>query len=76
MITSVVRITVASISRAVPDQNETALIWAVASGHEKIVKLLLENGADKNIINRGGENVIDIAKKLDKVYMVELLSGN
>jgi len=60
----------------VPDQNETALIWVVANGHEKIVKLLLENGADKNIINRGGENVIDIAKKLDKVYMVELLSGN
>jgi len=64
------------INATTPYQNETALIWAVASGHEKIVKLLLENGADKNITNRGGENVIDIAKKLDKVYMVELLSGN
>ena len=66
----------ADINSTTPYQNETALIWAVAAGHEKIVQLLLENGADKKITNREGENVIDIAKKLNKVFMVELLSEN
>jgi ankyrin repeat protein len=63
----------ANINATTPSQNETALIWAVAQGHTDVVKYLLEKGADKSIANKNHENVMDIAKKVNREDMIKLL---
>jgi len=63
----------ADINSTTPYQHETALLWAVAMGHAEVVKLLVEKGADQKITNRDGENVMDVAKKLNKEDIVQLL---
>jgi len=65
----------ADINLTTPYQNETALMWAVAMGYTEVVKLLVEKGADQKITNREGENVMDLAKKLNREDMVQLLEG-
>ena len=65
----------ANINLTTPYQNETALMWAVAMGFTEVVKLLVEKGADQKITNRDGENVMDVAKKLHREDMVQLLAG-
>lgn len=65
----------ADINLTTPYQNETALIWSVAMGNTEVVKLLVEKGADQKITNRNGENVMDVAKKLNNEDMVQLLEG-
>jgi ankyrin repeat protein len=60
------------------DNEDTPLILAAGLGHEKIVKFLLENGADKELANKFGELALDIAEeKTGKAYeeIVKLLEG-
>jgi ankyrin repeat protein len=47
-------------------ENRTPLHYAVAGGHEEIVKLLVERGADASIEDGWGESATDIA--LDDVH--------
>lgn len=65
----------ADINSTTPYQHETALLWAVAMGHADVVKLLMEKGADQNIKNRDGETVLDVAKKLNREDIIQLLEG-
>lgn len=41
----------------------TALHWAVKRGHEDAVKLLLQFGADSNIVNNKGEKPLSLSTK-------------
>ncbi len=41
----------------------TALILASGKGHEEIVTVLIERGADKDKQNNRGETALDIAKR-------------
>ena len=49
-------------SNQIDDQGLTALIWVVVGGHEAIVTLLLENGADIEGNERWGQPVITAAE--------------
>lgn len=54
------------------DHNgETSLMWESCYGHEHYVRLLLENGADPDIVNNEGKKAIDFA---ENKYAKELLS--
>lgn len=55
------------------NEGMTALHWAVKEEKEKVVELLLENGADPTIKNNEGETSIDLAKP-DTNIMELLLS--
>lgn len=66
----------ADINATTKSQNETALIWAVAAGSTTVVRILVERGADQKITNKKGDNVIDIAKSLNRKDILELLTGN
>lgn len=41
----------------------TALMWAASKGHEDMVNLLLEAGADPKLKNKRGETAGDLARK-------------
>jgi ankyrin repeat protein len=66
----------ADINATTPYHNETALIWAVAQGNTEVAKILLEHGADKNIKTKQGQDVLDLAKQLNKKEMIILLEEN
>ena len=54
--------------------GETALIKAATAGHDNIVKLLLQNGADVNTKNKQGETALLKAVKAGNLkIVVELL---
>jgi ankyrin repeat protein len=55
--------------------EDTLLILAAAKEHEKVVKVLLENGADKNLTNKFGEMALDIAEEKGQKEMIELLES-
>jgi ankyrin repeat protein len=60
------------------DNEDTPLMLAAGLGHEKVVKVLLENGADKDLVNKFGEMALDIAEeKTGKTYeeIVKLLES-
>lgn len=44
--------------------NQMYLIWMICTGHEKIVKLLIENGAD--IKSKSGQSAVQLAKEKGK----------
>jgi len=56
------------------DEN-TPLILAAAKGHGKVVKVLLENGADREVVNRFGETALDVAEEKGAKDVIELLEG-
>jgi ankyrin repeat protein len=57
------------------EDEDTPLITAVAKGHEKTVKVLLANGADKELTNKFGDTALDIAEENGKKEIIELLEG-
>jgi ankyrin repeat protein len=58
------------------DNGLTALHWAVIGKHAEIVKILLENGADKTIQSKKGETALDIAIEKKNSGIVDLLKNN
>lgn len=42
----------AEVNSKTPELGQTALDMAVLRGHEKVVKYLVENGADVNVVRR------------------------
>ena len=57
------------------NNEDTPLILAAAKEHEKVVKVLLENGADKDIINKFGDMALDIAEEKGNKKVIELLEN-
>jgi ankyrin repeat protein len=55
------------------ENEDTPLIIAVGKGHEKVVKVLLANGADKEITNKFGDTALDIAEENGKEEVIKLL---
>lgn len=55
--------------------GDTALTIASINGHDKVVKLLLENGANPNKKNKDGFNALDLAKQNNKKACVAILEG-
>ena len=51
----------------------TPLMAAASYGRAEIAKLLLEHGADKNIVEEKGFNATDFARKMNKKSVLELL---
>ena len=56
------------------NKGATALIYAVLSTNEQIVKLLIDNGADKSIFTKKGLTALAIAKNNKMKNMNEILS--
>ena len=46
-----------------PKNGFTPLVWAVFKGHDEIVRLLLENGADPNVVGQRGETALIVAAR-------------
>jgi ankyrin repeat protein len=57
-----------------PDED-TLLGLAAAKGDEKVVKVLLENGADREIMNKFGEMPLDVAEEKGYKEVIKLLEG-
>ncbi|XP_010867031.1 fibronectin type 3 and ankyrin repeat domains 1 protein isoform X3 [Esox lucius] len=55
--------------------GKTPLMIAVLNNHEGLVKLLLENGADRWIKNEFGSSAMEMAKAFDRKSIVHLLEG-
>ncbi|TQV94701.1 ankyrin 2,3/unc44 [Cordyceps javanica] len=53
--------------------DNTALMIAVAAKHEKVVEVLLKNGADAELTNKFGEIALDIAEEKDHKDIIKLL---
>ena len=57
------------------ENEDTPLIIAASKGHEKAVKVLLANGADRELTNKFGDTALDIAEEGGKKDIIELLEG-
>ncbi|KAM3547643.1 hypothetical protein MY1884_009495 [Beauveria asiatica] len=57
------------------ENGDTVLMIAVAAKHEKVVEVLLENGADVELANTFGEIALDIAEQGNFKHAIKLL-GN
>jgi ankyrin repeat protein len=55
------------------DNQDTPLILAAAKGHVKVVKCLLENGADKEVENKFGDMALDVAEEKGHEDIIKLL---
>lgn len=55
------------------ENEDTPIIIAAGKGHEKVVKVLLTNGADKEITNKFGDTALDIAEENGKEEVIKLL---
>jgi ankyrin repeat protein len=57
------------------ENEDTPLIIAAGKGHEKVIKVLLANRADKELTNKFGDTALDIAEENGKKEVIELLEG-
>ena len=53
--------------------GRTALHWAVRRGDLAIVKLLLQNGANPNVVSQLGSNSLHFAAMAENVGIIDLL---
>ena len=55
--------------------NGTPILWAARGGHTEIVKMLLEHGANPNVVEHGNGNVTPLiwAASLDNIECVQML---
>lgn len=56
------------------ENKDTALMVAVAANHEKVVEVLLKNGANAQTTNKFGETALDIAEEKDYEDIIKLLN--
>ena len=57
------------------DDGRTPLLAAVEGGQRRIVKLLLNAGADPNRADEDGQTALDIARRGGQGEIVQLLEG-
>ena len=55
------------------ENQDTVLMIAVAAKHEKVVDVLLKNGADAELANKFGEIALDIAEEKSYEDIVKML---
>jgi len=55
--------------------EDTPLLLAVGKEHEKVVKVLLDNGADRTLENKFGDIALDVAEEKGHKKIAELLEG-
>jgi ankyrin repeat protein len=55
------------------ENEDTLLIIAAAKENEKVIKVLLQNGADKELTNKFGDIALDIAEEKGKKEIIKLL---
>ena len=59
-----------------PKEEETALHKAVKGGHENVVRLLVENGADVTLKDMNSQTAMDITKDMaNNGAMIQVLEG-
>lgn len=56
--------------------GETCLHYAVRMGNLKLVRILMENGADPTVQGDDGFTPIDVAEEYNQIEMLDLLQGN
>lgn len=57
------------------ENEDTPLIIAAGKGHEKVIKMLLANGADRESTNKFGDTALDIVEDNGKEEVIALLEG-
>jgi ankyrin repeat protein len=57
------------------ENGDTLLILAAAKKHEKVIKVLLQNGVDKELMNKFGEMALDIAEEKGYKEIIKLLES-
>ena len=55
------------------DNGTTALLWAAWKGHKAVVAQLLQANADTKAANNGGDTPLQIAKRLGRTAVAEML---
>ena len=62
-----------AVVNSVSDESETPLTIAASQGHEAVVRLLLENGADVDLCAENGNTALDCAADAGYVSVTKLL---
>ena len=56
-----------------PETRDSLLLIAAERGHTEVVRLLLEHGADPNLVNMCGETPVHAAAKIDSIDVITFL---
>lgn len=57
-------------------EGRTPLLWAAEKGHEALVKLLLQNGADVNMMDQNGQTTLQLAVDAQHREVARMLVAN
>ncbi|NXN92623.1 NUD12 pyrophosphatase, partial [Rhinopomastus cyanomelas] len=63
-----------SLINASADNGWTALMYGARNGHLQVVKILLEEGCDRSIVNKSKQTALDIAKFWGYNHIANLLA--
>ena len=55
----------ADVNASEPDQQQTALIWALSEGHVDVAKTLIENGANVHAVTKGKFTTVMFAARVN-----------
>ncbi|XP_013048881.1 NAD-capped RNA hydrolase NUDT12 [Anser cygnoides] len=64
-----------SLINAAADNGWTALMYGARNGHFDIVRILLEEGCDRSIVNKSRQTALDIAKFWGYKHIANLLAN-